>query len=262
MSKISSNYFFNFTKHFDFLVETIDHGAFSPRYNLEDLSHVDKRFGTVIKIFILMKCFCDIPLNYLIGAHVDVYGSYGIGLNKSWGIKNNLTPIHYIPTLSSETWYCDNLASLYLLASGQKPDSQITDLIINYFIYTKPYDKKNGAIFYNEREWRYIPSLDKIKKISNKDLRIRRHFVLPNLDDDLGDLGDESDRLKNNEYISLKFNLKDVAYVIVERDAEVRKIANMIKGNNHIKIKKVTEIIKNRKTCDIVRKILKGLCPN
>ena len=243
MSEVSANYFFNFSKKLEYLVETIKHGAFSPRYNCEDFSYIHPSFGAARKFFILMKCFCDIPFNHLMRSHIKTYGEYGIGLKKSWGINNNLTPVHYIPKADNSTWYPNNLSSLYSLVFTQESDSQIRDLITNYFIYTKPYEK-DGTVFYNEREWRYIPPIDYIKKIRNEDLRIRHYIILPNqYTDDLGDLSGESNKLKNNEHIRLKFDLKDVKYVIVKGCKDVRKIRKMIKGNSDIEIKKASDFL-------------------
>ena len=42
-----------------------------------------------------MVSFCDIPLS-LAKDHIKTYGSYGIGMMKEWGIKNNLNPVVYI----------------------------------------------------------------------------------------------------------------------------------------------------------------------
>jgi hypothetical protein len=41
-----------------------------------------------------MVCFCDLPLS-LIKKHVEEYGGYGIGLNKTWGVKNGVAPVIY-----------------------------------------------------------------------------------------------------------------------------------------------------------------------
>ena len=246
MSEISSNYFFNFTCKLDYLVETIEHSAFSPRYNCEDFSYIHSSFGIIKNIFILMKSFCDIPFSHLMQKHIETYGSYGIGLKKDWGIKNNLTPVHYIPVLNGDAWYPSNLSSLYSLAFHNNNEISIGDLITNYFIYTKPYEK-GGTIFYEEREWRYIPSLDNIKKIGNEDLRIRHYFILPNQDfDSLDDLKDNSNNLKNNEYVRLKFDLNDVKYVIVEKDNEIDKIKKMVNGNINIVIRTVPEVLKTQ----------------
>jgi hypothetical protein len=177
--------------------------------------------------------------------HIQAYGSYGIGLRKDWGMKNNLTPIHYIPVLSRDVWYQSNLSSLYSLTFSNKSDANIRDLITNYFIYTKPY-KKNGTVFYDEREWRYVPSLDDIKKVSSEDLRIKHHIVLPNQGASNFDslLNDESNNLKNNKYVRLKFDLNDVKYLIVEKDEETDQIRELIKGNSNIEIKTASEILK------------------
>ena len=92
---------------------------------------------------------------------------------------------------------------------------------------------------------RYIPSLDYIKKINNEDLRIKHYFILPYQDiDSLDDLKDNSNNLKNNEYVRLRFDLNDIKYVIVEKDNEADRIRTMIKGNSDIEIKTVPEVLK------------------
>lgn len=241
-SEISSNYFFHFAGKINYLLEILEHKAFSPRYICEDFEYIDSSLGVIRKIYILMKCFCDIPLN-LMENHSKAYGPCGIALNKDWGIKNNLTPIHYIPVLSSNAWYQSNLSSLYSLAFSKKSDANIRELLTNYFIYTKPYQKKD-TVFYDEREWRYIPSLENIKKINGEDLRIQHHFVLPNQNvNDLDDLNDDSNNLKNNEYSRLDFELSDIKYLIVEKDNEVEQIRKLVMGNNNIKIITVSNIV-------------------
>ena|GEM_PF-3974290 len=164
-------------------------------------------------------------------------------MKKDWGIKNNLVPVHYIPVLNGDGWYPSNLSSLYSLAFHNNGEVNIRDLITNYFIYTKPYEK-GDTVFYDEREWRYIPSLDNINKINNEDLRIKHYFILPNQDiDSWGDLKHNSNNLKNNEYVRLKFDLNDIKYVIVEKDNEADRIRTMIKRNSDIEIKTVPEIL-------------------
>ncbi len=237
LTKISSNYFFNFTSNLDYLVETLQHSAFSPRYNCEDFSYLQSSFGVTKQIYILMKCFCDIPLSPLMKNHINEYGSYGIGLTKEWGMKNNLTPVHYIPVLSADVWYQRNLASLYSFAFSTASGANMRDMLTNYFIYTKPY-KRDGTIFYDEREWRYVPS--------SEDLRIRHHVILPNQDiTNFGALNDESNKLKNNEYVKLPFNLTDIEYLIVQNKIEVDQIERIIKGNGSITILRVDDILIN-----------------
>jgi len=255
MSDISSNFLFHFTPQKEFLKEALSQRGFSPRYSFEDLSHIDPKLG-IWGIGTLMKCFCDIPLNKLMTNHIDKYGKYGIGLKKEWGIKNNLLPIHYIPK-NPDTWYSNNLKQLYAKTNEDNVDSDLKELIINYFIYTKSTQDK-GYTYYDEREWRYIPSIKEVKKVKNEDLRIRRHYKFPN-DSDIKEkeLKKESDNLKKNPDLKLKFSLNDIKYIITEKKCEHKKLIEILKTSygrdkvegfikdQHIEFKTVKEIIKN-----------------
>ncbi len=85
------------------------------------------------------------------------------------------------------------------------------------------------------------------KKINNEDLRIKHYFILPNqVIDSLDDLKDNSNNLKNNKYVRLRFDLNDIKYVIVEKDNEVDRIKTMIKRNSDIEIKTVPEVLKTQ----------------
>jgi len=82
---------FHFTKSMDVL-QTILKEGFWPRYCLEDVQW--QGHDTYEFVAYPMVCFCDIPISR-ISEHVGFYGSYGIGLTKQWGIKNNLNPVFY-----------------------------------------------------------------------------------------------------------------------------------------------------------------------
>jgi len=240
MTEISSNYFFTFKSKIKYLIEDIENKAFSPRYYCEDFEYLHPAMNSM-KIYILMKCFCDIPLK-LMKKHINKYGSYGIGLKKDWGLKNNLTPLHYIPVLSKNAWYQSNLLKLYSLVFSYQGDPDIRECLINYFIFTKPY-QQNETVFYDEREWRYVPSLENLKRINGNDLRIQRHFLLPNNNEkEFLNLNVESDNLKNNEYSRLSFELNDIKYLIVKEENEVDQIRDLISGFSSIEIKSVSNI--------------------
>ncbi len=92
---ISANALFHFTNSYERLISILSNN-FYPRYCIEDMSIIvddyeDFRYNEVA---IPMVCFCDIPLSQITN-HTSVYGNYGIGLTKEWGINKGLNPIMY-----------------------------------------------------------------------------------------------------------------------------------------------------------------------
>ena len=88
---ISSNTLFHFVKKREYLEEILNR-EFYPRYCLEDFC---SRLLTMKEAYVLMKCFCDIPLSQIVG-HTKLYGSYGVGFSKKWGRKLKISPILYL----------------------------------------------------------------------------------------------------------------------------------------------------------------------
>lgn len=100
MSK-SANALFHYTRSVNNLTGIIKNG-FEHRLVKEDLSIRGFRnspfsFPGLIRYEFswYMVCFCDIPLNS-VHDHIKQYGSYGIGLNKEWGMSQGITPVRYI----------------------------------------------------------------------------------------------------------------------------------------------------------------------
>ena len=88
--KPKSDNLFHFTKNTDYLKGILLNGLY-PRYCLEDV----KWLGVRDKFLAYpMVCFCDIPISR-ISDHTAFYGEYGLGLARSWGLTNRLTPVIY-----------------------------------------------------------------------------------------------------------------------------------------------------------------------
>jgi hypothetical protein len=108
-----------------------------------------------------MVCFCDLPLS-LIKKHLNEYGCFGIGMTKSWGIANGIAPVIYTHSKAKTR------PSLARLTTGSipLPKSVSRDLIF-LAAHTKPFQGpawrkdrvKHRVPFYDEREWRYVPSI-------------------------------------------------------------------------------------------------------
>src|SRR5229473_2461542 len=88
---LSANTLFHFTSSLDNLINILTN-EFHPNFCLENLSTLLK--DPILEMAIPMLSFCDIPLSQT-GFHLSVYGDYGIGLTKSWGKQNGISPVLY-----------------------------------------------------------------------------------------------------------------------------------------------------------------------
>jgi len=205
---ISSNTLFHFTNKYKNLINILEND-FRPHYALEDFNAIfPGQPVNYLKLAIPMVSFCDIPLSQT-GEHLSTYGCYGIGLTKEWGKRNGITPILY-------TYPNSLLANsiLKLIKHTQRLEENGRDFLYDIFRFIKPYRGrlwradgiKENVIFYNEREWRYIPI---------------GHKLLLKEDDFLN----ESERKKFNEDISCQHSIPfvsdDIRYLIVSTEEEI-----------------------------------------
>ena len=157
--EISSNTLFHFTNHYEYFIDSLKHGLW-PRYNIEHCWN-GKNFA------IPMVCFCDIPLSQ-IQNHVNRYGKYGIGVTKEFAKRNDITPVLYVDASSKLKQKIDTLLTDYTLPTTDENNIQFSEIMLYYLkrvegIETK--EDQNGkkkqvhVKYYNEREWRYIPSI-------------------------------------------------------------------------------------------------------
>jgi len=163
---IAADTLFHFTKNIETLSLIIS-DKFKPSYCLEYFPGEEKNLPHCARAF-PMVCFCDIRLSQLTD-HTNQYGKFGIGLEKSWGIKNGLSPVHYIHT-NSPTYHGINKIFEFVRTNNAIDTlKDINKSIIDLKKYLKPYsgpvwDKTELSFighntFYNEREWRYVFSL-------------------------------------------------------------------------------------------------------
>ncbi len=110
-----------------------------------------------------MVSFCDLPLS-LIGKHLKEYGSFGVGLKKSWGTRNGVAPVIYTHSRAKTR---PAVARLTNRARKHCDRAALKDLMF-LAAYTKLFEGhswRNGRVqkrkirFYDEREWRYVPSI-------------------------------------------------------------------------------------------------------
>lgn len=160
---VSSNVLFHFTRSMENLKSILQYG-FRPRYCLEyTLAPIDQRRARrnpplPPRSAIPMVCFCDLPLS-LIRKHLDMYGGFGIGLGKSWGLRHGIEPVFYTHSKGQT-----RKPMARLTANAQKMNVGLSKDLALFAAYTKPYQgfawrkgKVGHVRFYDEREWRYVP---------------------------------------------------------------------------------------------------------
>lgn len=216
MSKPKSNNLFHFTKNIDFLTNILSQGLY-PRYCLEDTSW----FGLDFHIAYPMVCFCDIPLSR-INEHTEFYGSYGIGLSKEWGLKNNLNPVIYC---SEKSNVADVAEFLFIKNTEDETEEQKELRESKFWKLTKLIKPLNGKMFikgnmvdkdfYQESEWRFTPN-EKIGEtvIFHEDFESEKE-------------------LKNKEAarFKLQFSPMDIRYIFVKEDIDIPVIVDFINNN-------------------------------
>jgi hypothetical protein len=231
MSNISSNSLFHFTKKREHLINILNN-TFIPRYSYEEIKLSNNSEKANFESAIPMVCFCDISLSQ-ISNHIKMYGQYGIGMTKEWGIKNKLNPIIYVNPDSNVSESVNKLAeSINKALEEQCSDitKSITDEYMNILNFLKPYtgDFKRGkeiykdVRFYNEREWRYVPKIEFDSEIKN------------NLDRNEFENSKtlKSENRKLTEF-KINFNTSDIKYIFVKNENEIHRMMEELREIKH-----------------------------
>ncbi|MHB8260359.1 MAG: abortive infection system antitoxin AbiGi family protein [Bacteroidia bacterium] len=216
---ISANTLFHFTEN-DKLKQILLNDFF-PNYSLEDLSNATPPISIYKHTYIPMVCFCDLVFSQ-IKKHIDFYGNYGIGLRKKgWGIERGISPIYYVPEASISAIHIQSIAiEIGKKLKNRTEKAAIRKQLQNFYKYVKPYEGKAynkkkkrevHQIFYNEREWRYVPS--EFPVISKKRAK-------PN------EVSDANEAMKKKE--RLGFSAQDIKYIIVRHEKEIPEFVDFI----------------------------------
>lgn len=222
MAKISSRSMFHFTSKDGFV--GILKSCFYPRYSKEGLPLANGKFWNY---WIPMVSFCDIPL-HLVSDHIVEYGKYGIGLNRDWVIKSKLNPVLYYEK-SSELFRIWDQLMTQLEEDNRNLEEQsiLVDSLFNFYLqnryifqYFKPYighdykiDKEK--VFYNEREWRYVPPL-------NLPIDLIR-------DDDDEFIANKEEENEKLEAYGLSFSPSDINYILIAEESERYDVIQQIR---------------------------------
>lgn len=230
-SILSANTLFHFTNKFE-NVESILENGFYPRYSYEDHSTSTPSNQGHPDYAIAMVCFCDIPLSQ-IKDHMETYGSYGIGLSKDWGIKHGVCPVIYTYPGSL---LANELGKILEIYNNDDAPGNLVDLHLGFVRLSKPYqgyrynrnkrqyDDKLKR-FYDEREWRYLPSTEKVYKVGGG---ISPIYLSDTVKDDL--LIEQSQKVLEHKDVRLPIDFNKVKYIIVKTRREVIEIMDTIQS--------------------------------
>lgn len=240
---LNANTLFHFTRRYEYLLNILENG-FHPRYCFEEFLGGAKRFKEKLKKFgnpifkneivgIPMVCFCDIRLSQ-INHHIENYGDYGIGLSKEWQNRQLLSQVIYMQ--SAENGMVSDTLQGILKQLLDYPDEEVLQSAFKDLAScVKPYEgyswnrknkmfEKGKTIFYNEREWRYLPKI-RINHIKGEKMDIR---ALITLDDNF-----EEENTKLSSTYLLNFEEKDIKYIIVPNDESRNSLIKTIKSFNN-----------------------------
>ena len=235
---------FHFTNKIETLKKILKDSFLEVSYAKEEVHGVGKfrLFGAP------MVSFCDLRLSEL-GNHTKSYGGYGIGLSKEWAYKKGLNPVIYLNTKSPLiNNFMDSLNGIYsnIESTENKYFGNNFEIlnksyhkILRIYMYTKNYEgdllRKNGKLikdyrFADDREWRYVS--DNAEFVPSDKLVSDWKSIW-------------NAKIKNRD---LKFDLEDVAYIIIKSDEQrsrlVDHIEKILRGScNRKVIKKLSSRI-------------------
>lgn len=230
---ISANTLFHFTKCIDNL-ENILRNNFHPRLCYENFLSIIFNAPvdfTELEKAVPMVCFCDLPLSQ-VRKHADEknYGPYALGLSKEWAIKNKVNPVLYTYKNSDIS---RKLNSLLLNLPSQKNNTvhykmsknDFHNQLLSIFQYIKPYEgisakTKEYTRFYDEREWRYIPSFT--EDLSYPIMLGRGEKNEANA------ITEINDKIKDINELHLKFEPNDIKYIIVKSEDEILQMVDKV----------------------------------
>jgi Putative abortive phage resistance protein AbiGi, antitoxin len=215
---ISTNSIIHYTDSIEKLKSILKEG-FKTKYCVEKIM---TRGDKLIPGAFPMVCFCDIPLSDA-KKHLDSYGYYGLGLKKSWASKKGLNPVFYIDKESS--------ISFIVNQQGKRISTQLKTIEVEWkrgfahicsFLknYEGPLIRNSESIddyrFYDEREWRFVPSTDLLAGRPNV-IVVDKYLEAKNtFNEKVAD-------------IKLEFEFSDITYIIVKREEDVVEITKSLR---------------------------------
>jgi hypothetical protein len=218
---ISTNSIIHYTKNIKSLKLILESG-FKIKYCCEKIESSES--GYLHTAFPIVS-FCDIPLSQ-VKEHIKSYGNYGIGLRKEWAKSKKLSPVLYF---DKDFELMNFIRKEFSILVGKLAKKEITisdlKLLVKILAYSKNYEgdlqRKRQLIknfrFYNEREWRFVPN----------------ETILGSAKSFIAAKDYERDKNKYNDtldHIRLNFETKDISYIIVKKESDIKNITQTIRN--------------------------------
>lgn len=193
-------------------------------------------------------CFSDQMLRSI----TNEYGNYALVMKKSWAKSKGLNPVLYFEEHSLLTGI---LGELEYLSHAVESAAEITDAedsvicransleknMYGLFGYIKSYQNKvktgkipENYIFYDEKEWRYVPHHSELKQEDKLELLISKERYEQNK---------EYFNSKAREY-KLSFEIEDIEYVVLSHKKEIKELKKKLLGNTNISYEQLKGKIK------------------
>ncbi|MEQ4913370.1 MULTISPECIES: abortive infection system antitoxin AbiGi family protein [Proteus] len=204
----------HFTNEFEKLLSIISSNSFILRYCGEYFG--DKNDKVVSNAAHPMVSFSGYDTNEL-KTKIITYGGYGISLHKCWALKNGITPVNYIEKNSP---VASGLIALLRSRQLKQLPNNLRLPVIQLKCFTKhvygynSYFNLNNYDFEYEKEWRYVPTIEQIKKnlisINFSAYVNRKNFYNTKI-----------------EKYPLKFSREDVRCIYIQNENEKKKIMSI-----------------------------------
>lgn len=255
----SANSLFHFMNKLDYLKNALKMKALVPRYCEENIEYLNLQNNDkkIENIWILEKCFCDIPFHKVFEgsqlaynldsvkfsliessdadkefdslhnkdngnrlSHLELYGYFGLGFSKFWGVQNLLEPVSYVANQSERVKNLSNGINAGL--SLDNLDDTISHFLIHHLCFIKPLKGKMKRMnkdsnkevevlknFHDEREWRYVPSFDSLESLKLYPIQLSNKMKTP--------ANNTNNLLEADIYekLWLKFSYDDIRYIFV-----------------------------------------------
>ncbi|WP_194747949.1 abortive infection system antitoxin AbiGi family protein [Staphylococcus chromogenes] len=236
LSAQNANVFIKCMREYDWLKNIIVKGYFQYRYVTEYLDYLelfkfdDNKKTPIKSITFPMLCFCDIPLNQL-EDHYKWYGNYAICMEKSWGFNKKLEPLHYVINYSEYVEKYNKIFNDIINDTNSKNES--FEFIFSFLFLLKHFkgpqfckenEQVEEKIFMDEQEWRSI-------KFFEEDINDIQNFYI-NVDSDYA-LKLYNQAIAKLDQNKLEFNVKDIRYIIVNKEEDVIKLIEDINNSDY-----------------------------